>query len=93
MTFSDRYKPSIFLAFVWLLLLVIWCVSVLDMGESFYTFLYSLGAYVPLVVIIILRRPTKPTKFDLMVIKWGLPILFFLGLIFYPFVWRLRGAL
>ena len=91
MTFSDRYKPSVRFAFVWVALLTLWCGFVLDMGESLSVFLCSLGAYTVLLTIVSLRRPAEPTKLDLLIIKWGLPILFFSGLFFYPLIWHLRG--
>jgi hypothetical protein len=91
-TFSDKYRLPIRFACMWALLVMVWCGLVLDMGESFITFLYSLGTYIGLVIVVIFRRPILPTNADLLIIKWGLPVLFFFGLSFYPFVWHLRGA-
>ena len=91
-TFSDRYRLPIRCAVIWLLILALWCSLVLDAGESINTFLYSLVAYVVLLLLIMLRRPAIPTRFDLLLIGWGLPILFFSGLFLYPLVWHMRGV-
>ena len=89
-TFTDRYGSSVGCAFFWLAVLVLWCGTVMDMGESFQAFLYALGAYVVLLLLILLRRPTAPTRLDLLLIGWGLPILFFSLLLLLPLVWHLR---
>jgi hypothetical protein len=90
--FSEKYRRSIRCAVAWMLFLALWCVMVMDMGESLMTLLYSLGAYVPLLLFIMLRRPATPTKLDLLLIGSALPILFFAGLVIYPLVSHLRGV-
>ena len=89
-TFTDRYGSSVGCAVFWLAVLILWCGSVMDMGESFQAFLYALGSYVVLLLFIFLRRPNAPTRLDLLLIGWGLPILFFSLLLFLPLVWHLR---
>ena len=89
-TFTIRYRSSVGCAVVWFGILAFWCGAVMDMGESFQTFLYALGVYVVLLLLILLRRPTTPSKLDLLLIGWGLPILFFSLLLLLPLVWRLR---
>jgi asparagine N-glycosylation enzyme membrane subunit Stt3 len=64
---------------------------VLDMGESLQAFLCSLGIFIVLLLLIILRRPAEPSKLDLLLVGWGLPILFFALLFAFPVAWRLRG--
>jgi len=92
MTFSPKYRPSITYAVIWILLLSLWCALVLDMGESLQVFLYSLGVFVALLLLITLRRPATPSKLDLLLVGWGLPILFFSLLLIFPLVWHLRGV-
>src|SRR5438105_4390562 len=91
-TFSDRYRSSIRCAVIWLGVLALWCGTVLDMGESFQAFLYALGVYLVLIVLILLRRPATPSKLDLLLVGWALPILFFTLLLLFPFAWHLRGV-
>jgi len=62
------------------------------MGESFQAFISSLGVFVVLLLLIILRRPAAPSKLDLLLVGWGLPILFFGLLFLLPVAWRLRGV-
>jgi len=62
------------------------------MGESLQVFLYSLGVFVALLLLITLRRPATPSKLDLLLVGWGLPILFFSLLLIFPLVWHLRGV-
>ena len=92
MTFSDRYRSPTRCAVIWLGVLALWCGTVLDMGESFQAFLYALGVYVVLLLLIMLRRPAKPSKLDLLLVGWALPILFFTLLLLFPLVWHLRGV-
>ena len=91
-TFSAGYRSAIRCAVIWLAVLVLWCGTVLDMGESFQAFLYALGVYAVLVLLIMVRRPATPSKLDLLLVGWALPILFFGLLLLFPFVWHLRGV-
>jgi hypothetical protein len=43
-----------------------------DMGTTFHTFIYSVGGYVALLLLIILRRPANPTNVDLVLVAWAL---------------------
>ena len=91
-TFTESYRSPIRCGVVWALVLTLWCSMVLDMGESAFTFLYSLGGYLVLIVLVMLRRPSSPTSLDLVLVGWSLPIIFFAGLFLYPLILRLRGA-
>jgi len=50
-----------------------------DMGETGATFLYSLGGYIALLLMVMLRRPKKPTDLDVFLVGWALPLIFFAG--------------
>src|SRR5438067_13644423 len=89
--FSDRYKPCVYFALASAMLLGPLSSLVSDQGECITSYLYSLAVYVGLLVMVLFRRPSAPTKLDLIVIKWGLVLLFLLGLAIYPFAWYLRG--
>ena len=90
--FSERYHSPIWWAFVWFILLSLWCAMVTDMGESSQVFGYTIVTYAVLILLIMIRRPATPTRLDLLLVGFGLPVLFFLGLLFiYPLAWHLRG--
>lgn len=82
--FSSDYHSPLQCAVAWLILLTIWCSIALDMGESLGAFLCALGGYIALVLFAILRRPRNPTKVDLFLVGWALPIIFFAGLSLFP---------
>ena len=66
--------------------LSLWCGLVMDMGESALTLLFSFGVYVVLLLLVMLRRPATPTKLDLLLVGWALPILFFAGVALHSFL-------
>jgi hypothetical protein len=91
-SFSERYSEPL-----WRGVIIVFAISVVASlindasNDAFNSFLYSLGVYVLLVLLIMFRRPAAPTKVDLALIRLGLPLLYAIGLIVYPWVWRLRG--
>lgn len=88
--FSPSYKPALRLAFIWVMFLWVIVALTLDMGEMFSFFLYALAAYVVLLLLVLLRRPSSPTATDLLVIRWSLPFLLMLSALLCPMVWRWR---
>ncbi len=91
-TFNDGYLSSIFCAVLWFVVLVFFCGGVMDTGATREVFLYSLSVYAMLVLLIMVRRPATPSKLDLILVGWALPVLFFALLLLLPFVWHLRGV-
>jgi hypothetical protein len=91
MSFSERYRPSIRCAIIWLTLLTLWCSSVLDLGECWRIFVCSIAVYVPLLLLIMFSRPVTPTRLDLLLIGWAPPVLFLVLLYLLPIVWHYRG--
>ena len=85
-TFSEKYRRPIRCAVAWMLFLALWCALVMDMGESALTLLFSVGVYVVLLLLVMLRRPAAPTKLDLLLVGWALPILFFAGIPLHSFL-------
>jgi hypothetical protein len=92
-TFSASYRGSIRTAIIWFGILALWCAIVLDIGESLQAFLYALGVYSVTLLLIVLRRPVTPSRLDLLVVGWALPILFFLLLLLIPAIRHTRGVL
>lgn len=61
-------------------------------GETLATLLNSVVAYSGLLLIIFIRRRFNPTKLDLVLIRWSFLLLFLVGQVLYPAVWRFRGV-
>ena len=91
-TFSPRYKPVVLCGSYWAVFLCLVAGMALDMGQCGTLYLYSLAAYVSLVLMVLLRRPSSPTATDLLAVKWGLPALFAFSMAFCPLVWHWRGV-
>lgn len=91
-TFSKKYNQPIRFGLISAALLALIAATTQDMGEWLTTYINSLVAYGALILLILLRRPSSPTRQDLLIVKWGLLILFLAGLIIYPAVWKWRGV-
>lgn len=63
----------------------------LDSGETGIVLLYTLITYWLITALILRRRPESASFFDLFFIRWSFLILFFAGLVVYPYAWHLRG--
>jgi hypothetical protein len=85
-TFSESYRPAIRRGIIWAFVLALWCSLVLDMGESLHSLFCALGGYVGLVLIVMLRRPKTPTAFDLILVAWAVPLIFFASILLFQFV-------
>lgn len=82
LSFSENYRSPLRCALAWIGLLALFCTGVLDYGASSRTFLYTVGVYVPLLLLIMLRRPSTPSRFDLFLIGSGFPLFFLVARIF-----------
>jgi len=82
MAFSERYRSPLLCAVIWIGLLALFCTGVFDFGESWRAYYYAIGFCVPLNLVIMLRRPTKPSRFDLFLISSGFPLFFVVACIF-----------
>lgn len=91
--FSEKYRSPIALALFLGLLLGFLSTFVPDQGVGITAFIYSLGVFVALLLLIMLRRPATPSKFDLLLVGWGLPVLFIAFIFLLPVAWRFRGIL
>jgi hypothetical protein len=65
-TFSENYRSPTRCGVIWVFLLALWCSLAADMGESLAKFIFSLGGYLVLLILVMLRRPTTPTDLDLL---------------------------
>jgi hypothetical protein len=66
------------------IIFVLWFGSLLDGGVVLRAFLYSSLAYWAGTVLILLRRPSNPTRGDLLYIRWGLVGVGLLGMVAFP---------
>ena len=82
MTLSERYLAPLLSAVIWIGLLALFCIGVFDFGESWRAFYCAIGVCVPLNLVIILRRPTAPSRLDLFLIGSGFPFYFVAARIF-----------
>ena len=73
--FDFRYRRSVRIGVVWVLLLGVAASLTLDMGEAARVYECALAAYGILLLILFLRRPTRPTPADLLVVSWSFPVL------------------
>ena len=66
--------------------------TVLDLGEMATICEGTLIAYGALLLLILVRRPLRPTRMDLRAVRIGFPVLYFVGVLVYPYAWHLRGV-
>ena len=78
-TFNDRYLGPLIRTMVWTLLLAPLGSFLHDDGSVF-AFLGALAAYVVLLLVVVLRHPAQPTRTDLLLVSWGLPVLDIVGM-------------
>ena len=94
MNIATKFEP-IYRKLLW------WCVAVqfslfilgsltLDCGETIWSFLYAAVAFWSVAVIVILRRPVCPTKWDIYFFRYGLLILSFACWFAVPVIWKVR---
>jgi len=90
-TFSEKYRAPIKCAVILsLLLFLMVCVFIPDMGESMQALGVSMGVFIILLLMIMINRPATPSKLDLLLISWGMPVIFLTFLFGLPLVWHLR---
>ena len=90
-TFHESYRPVLKFGIISAILLLLLPALALDMGECAIAYLQALAIYLSLVLIVLFRRSSSPTKFDLFALKWGFVILFFLCIALSPYVWHLHS--
>jgi hypothetical protein len=88
---STRYWPALRFGILVQAIFGILTALMLDMGESFNAFKIAFLAHWLGILLIIARRPTSPTKTDIVFIRWGTPILLFVTGLLAPYVWNLIG--
>ncbi len=88
----DSYEGPLFYGLGWAALFGFWSGTILDMGALSTICEGTLITYGALFLLIAVRRPKQPTRGDLLMLKWGFPILYFVGVLVYPYMWYLRGA-
>ncbi len=91
--FSPSYQSTLKLIMIEQILLGLLAGLILDGGGVAQIFLYTLVAFWSGFAMIVLRRPTSPTKTDLFLIKWGTFILFVISFGMASVIWQWRGVI
>jgi len=91
---GDSYSGPLARALLLQLVMLVVCVGcVLDLGETGEACAYSSVAFWCGTLIILIRRPAKPTPGDLFYIRWGLVFINLIGIQAFHTVWRLKGVI
>ena len=91
LSFAKTYRKLFWrAAFVQFLLFLVasFC---LDRGEMLWIFLYSSLAFWTTALVVVLRRPENPARWDVFYFNYGLVIISLLNLLVFPVAWWLRG--
>ncbi len=88
---SDSYLATLKTSAIWQLVLLTLGALMLDGGGALHLVVVGLAGYWPIVLIIVLRRPANPTKFDLLVIRHGFPFVYLAIAIVGAAVWTFMG--
>ena len=88
LTFSHHYDGPLRAGCFWMAVLGVLSGMTLDMGELVAFWRYSAAVFVLIGLLILARRPDAPTTADLLVLKWGFPLLYFCTQLVYPLVWH-----
>ena len=65
---------------------------VADTGTSVTVVTYTTIIYLISMCFIGFRRTNKLTKADHYFVRWGFILIYLLGMLFFPFVWHIRGV-
>lgn len=73
------------------LIAILLAAMALDSGETGIVLVYTMIVYWSLTAVIHKRRAGSPSTFDMFIVRWSFILLFFAGLVIYPFIWHIRG--
>jgi hypothetical protein len=73
-------------------IILILALLVLDGGLTFNMAVIAVMAYWLAFGILVFRRPSSPTKGDILLVRYGFLLLFFIVLVAGPFVWKALGG-
>jgi hypothetical protein len=86
---SGNYRRPLLSAIAWQALLGVLFAVGLD--ELLEIYVFSLLGFWTGAAIVILRRPTSPTRADRSFIRYGFPLVLVVGGLLVDCIWRLRG--
>jgi hypothetical protein len=87
----SSYRGPILAALVQAAIVVVLCALMLDFGETLRVSLIALLLFWGWIFVAMYRRPEKPTRTDLLVIRWGTIPLVICFRIAVGLVWSWRG--
>ena len=91
--FSPLYRPAISSAVIQQTAMLVQAVLILDGGGTFRGCCVAALAHWAAIVMIVARRPSSPTRFDLAIVRYGFWMMFLLMLPAAPIAGTLRGIL
>ncbi len=90
-SFSSAYWPATKTALLQQGIVFILSALTLDMGQTFCEAVTAIGAYWLAYGIIVVRRPSSPTRGDIFLIRYGFLLMFCFAVAALPFVGRALG--
>ncbi len=84
----QKYRTSLVVSLCFASFLCVLTSVTMDGGISLNILARSVPAYAALVLLVILRRPATPTRLDLILVRWGLVIIFVLSVFVLPPLWH-----
>ncbi len=90
---SSQYWPAIRVSLVLQAASGVLSALVLDGGTLMQIWAMALAAYWVGVLVILTRRPAKPTRLDLFLVRWAFPLLLVLAVPLSAAIWKARGLL
>lgn len=72
-----KFHGAVQIGMIWIGFLAVLSGLALDFGVGVRAYGISLGGWLAFVMVVWFRRPHAPSRFDLLFVAWGLPILFF----------------
>jgi Sec-independent protein translocase protein TatA len=88
---SPLYWPTIKFGVIIQAILGILAALILDMGQARGIFKVAFLAHWLGIFLLLARRPLRPTKADIVFVRWGTPLLMIAILLVAPLVWKFIG--
>jgi len=92
-TIPESYRGPLMSAVVLSGTILVLSALVLDFGETLRVNLVALLLFWGWIVVVLYRRPEKPTALDLWLVRWGILPFVICFLVVVQIVWRWRGRL
>ena len=88
---AASYKQGLIIALIFQVLFILLGTMTFDSGDFLRSVILSILGYWIVALIIVLRRPTLPSRFDLAVIRSGFIVILFIVVALISTAWLLKG--